>query len=255
MLKAIVQEKYREVAGAKTLKPLESFIKELRPGKHRFRQSLAAASWALIAECKLASPVKGIFRQGRKVGELAAIYAANGATALSVLTDKHFCGSLDDITAARSVCCLPVLRKDFIIDPYQIYEARLVQADAVLLIAAILSDDELQQYLDIAHELGMDCLVETHTLAELKRVLTTSAYVVGINNRDLQTFTTDISTTRELLPYCNGERLVISESGVRSAADALKLKMWGAKGILVGEGLVTSPDIAAKTQELLLQNG
>lgn len=255
MLEAIVREKYKEVTEAKVQRPLESFIKEIQPGKNRLRQSLTLSNWALIAECKLASPVKGTFRQGRKVGELAAIYAANSATALSVLTDKHFCGSLDDIAAAREVCSLPILRKDFIIDPYQIYEARFAQADAILLIAAILSDDQLRDYLDLAHELGMDCLVETHTLAELKRVLATSAFIVGINNRDLKTFTTDINTTHELLSYCNSERLVISESGVRTAADAMQLKAWGVKGILVGEGLVTAPDIAAKTRELALQNG
>lgn len=251
MLDGIVKEKYKEVAQRKLEKPLADFQSNLKKGTQRFKQALLARGWALIAECKQASPSKGVFAHGKSVEQLAEIYAKNGADVLSVLTDKHFNGSLSDIAAAKAVCDLPILRKDFVVDTYQIYEARAVEADAILLIAAVLSDEEMITCLEIVKSLGMDALVEVHTLEELERVLKTPAEIIGINNRDLKVFKTNIHTTQKLLAYCQG-KFVISESGIFTAEDALLVKSWGAKGILVGEGLVTAPDIAARTRELAL---
>ena len=151
-----------------------------------------------------------------------------------------------------AVSQLPVLRKDFIIDEYQLYEARWAGADAVLLIAAILSDTELDRFLAVADMLGMDCLVEVHSLEELLWVQKTTAKLVGINNRNLKTFATDLGNTFALLPYADCERLIISESGIYSKEEAKRLEMVGVRGILVGEGLVRAPDIAARTRELAL---
>lgn len=252
MLNKIVQKKYKEVEAAKGKLPITIIKDNLETGSHNFYNALRQKDWSLIAECKLASPVKGNFHPGRKVADLAALYNSNGATALSVLTDCHFEGSLEDIGAAKKVCSLPILRKDFVVDVYQIYEARSVKADAILLIAAVLTDDEMTSCLKVAEDLGMDCLVEVHTLEELQRVLKTPAKIIGINNRDLTTFTTNIHTTHRLMQECDSEKLIISESGVRTKEDALLLKSWGVKGILVGEGLVTAPDIALRTRELAL---
>jgi indole-3-glycerol phosphate synthase len=251
MLEAIVREKFKEVAEIKKLQPVEELQKNIKKGLHRFKNALTKREWALIAECKQASPSKGTFTHGKSVGELAAIYAKSGADVLSVLTDKHFNGKLADIAAAKAVCDLPILRKDFVVDTYQIYEARAVEADAVLLIAAVLSDAEILKCLELVKALGMDALVEVHTLEELERVLKTPAEIIGINNRDLKIFKTDIHTTQKLLAHSQG-KFVISESGIFTAEDALLVKSWGAKGILVGEGLVTAPDIAARTKELAL---
>jgi len=252
MLKKITDIKRQVVDAAKVQIPLTSFISEVEPGDFAFRKAIEQAPWTLIAECKLASPAKGQLCSNYSVPKLAEIYTANGATALSVHTDTHFCGRLEDIVAVRSVTSLPILRKDFIIDEYQIYEARRVGADAILLIANILSDGQLKEYLALSKELGMDCLVEIHTLEELQRVQQTPARLVGINNRNLETFKTDVQNTFDLLPYCNKDRLLISESGVSSEAEAIRLRNAGVRGILVGEGLVKANNIADKTQKLAM---
>lgn len=251
MLEQIVARKYKEVAESKQNRPLRTFQQAICQGGFRFSKALQDGGWGLIAECKQASPVKGKLA-GLPVAELAGIYGQNGASVLSVLTDRHFSGSLSDIDKARQAASLPVLRKDFIIDEYQIYEARAAQADAILLIAAILPDERLSAFQILAGELGMDCLVEIHSREELDRVQQTPAPVIGINNRNLKTFTTSLTTTFELLPYCDRSRLLISESGIRGRADALALKEAGIGGILVGEGLVTAQDIGARTRELAL---
>jgi indole-3-glycerol phosphate synthase len=240
------------VAIEKEARPLKMILADLCPGQFRFRQSIEMAEWSLIAECKLASPAKGRLCQEYTVPELAEIYTNNGATLLSVHTSRYFCGQLDDIAAVRKVSGLPILRKDFIVDAYQIYEARWAGADAVLLIAAILTDAELRDFMAITNELGLDCLVEVHDHEELLRVQRTRAPLVGINNRNLKTFKTDIANTFDLLPYCAEDRLLISESGVSNLEDALRLKAAGLRGILVGEGLVRAENVAAKTRELAL---
>ena len=248
MLNQIVETIRQQVAVRKISHPLVSL--PVQPGTFAFRQALAATDWALIAECKLASPSKGRLCQTHTVPELARIFTAGGAAALSVHTSTPFLGKLEDIAAVRAVSPLPILRKDFIIDEYQIYEARAAGSDAILLITAILNDAELDRYLATAHSLGMDCLVEVHTLSELERVKQTVAETVGINNRDLTTFTTDIAQTFDLLPHCDPRWRIISESGIHDTADARRLQKAGVKGALVGESLVRAPDIAALTRAL-----
>ena len=254
MLKKITDKKRQIVEVLKKERPLASFLKDITPGNFAFSKALQQSEWTLIAECKLASPAKGQLCTDYSVPELAKIFTVNGATALSVHTDMHFCGRLEDISAVRTVSQLPILRKDFIIDEYQIYETRAAGADAVLLIANLLADDQLKEYLAVAHELGMDALVEVHTLQEIERVQQTTARFVGINNRNLETFRTDIQNTFDLLPYCDKRRLVISESGVSTGAEADILKQAGVRGILVGEGLVKAAEIGGKTRELALLN-
>ena len=254
VLKKITDKKRQTVAEDKEKRPLADLLQEITPGHFAFSTAIKQSKWTLIAECKLVSPAKGVLCTNYSVPELAKLYTVNGATALSVHTDVHFSGRLEDIAAVRAVTALPILRKDFIIDEYQIYEARAAGADAVLLIVNILSDDQLKEYLDIAHELGMDCLVEVHTVEELERVQKTRATLVGINNRNLETFITDVQNTFDLLPYCDGRRLLISESGVSQGVEASRLKLAGVQGILVGEGLVKATDIAQKTRELAMIN-
>jgi len=254
MLKKITDKKRQTVAEAKAQRPLADLLQDITPSNFRFSNAIKQSQWTLIAECKLVSPAKGQLCTDYSVPELAQIYTANGATALSVHTDVHFSGQLADIPAVRAVTTLPILRKDFIIDAYQIYEARVAGADAVLLIANILSDEQLKEYLAIAHELGMDALVEVHTLEELQRVQQTTATLVGINNRNLETFITDVQNTFDLLPYCDGQRIVISESGVSNGVEAHQLQRAGVRGILVGEGLVKATDIAGKARELAMIN-
>ena len=250
MLARIVAGIRQEVAARKQTVPLAALQRNIPPATHAFAAALRAAPWALIAECKLASPAKGLLTGHHTVAELAAIYTAGGAAALSVHTSAPFRGRIQDLAAVRAVSPLPLLRKDFIIDEYQLYEARDAGADAVLLIAAILTDGQLRRFLAVADSLGLDCIVEVHSLEELERVQRTPAPIIGINNRDLRTFTTDIAATFALLPHTDGTRLVISESGIAGGDDARRLKQAGVRGILVGEALVTAPDILARTREL-----
>ncbi|MDT8902881.1 indole-3-glycerol phosphate synthase TrpC [Anaeroselena agilis] len=252
MLARIVAGIRQEVAARKQTRPLAELQRDTTPRPPAFAKALRAADWALIAECKLASPAKGTLTARHTVPELARIYTAGGAAALSVHTSAPFRGRLEDIAAVRAVSPLPILRKDFIIDEYQLHEARWAGADAVLLIAAILTDAELARFLAVAGELGLDTLVEVHSREELDRVQRTPAPIIGINNRDLTTFTTDIAATFALLPHTDGRRLLVSESGITGGHDARRLKQAGVRGALVGEGLVTAPDILARTRELAL---
>lgn len=248
MLNLIVETTRGHVASRKLFQPLQAL--RIDPGNFAFSRSIIAAEWALIAECKLASPSKGMLCQTHTVPELAELFTLNGAAALSVHTSPFFSGRLEDIAAARKVSGLPILRKDFIVDEYQVYEARAAGADAILLIAAILDDASLGRFLAVAGELGMDCLVEVHTQSELERILDTEATLVGINNRDLTNFATDIGTTFRLFPHCDPGWQVISESGIQDASQAQRLKLAGIKGALIGEGLVRAPDIASQTRSL-----
>ncbi|MEG6586722.1 indole-3-glycerol phosphate synthase TrpC [Dendrosporobacter sp. 1207_IL3150] len=254
MLDKIVAKKEYEVAETKKQIPLQALRQQIKPGNFALSKALRDNDWGLIAECKLASPAKGQLCEDYTVPELAKTYTEHGALALSVHTDPHFKGIITDIAKVRAVTDLPILRKDFIIDEYQIYEARAAGADAILLIAAILTDYQLRDYLYKAWSVGLDCLVEVHTKEELQRVLKTPAELIGINNRNLQTFKTDIVNTFELLPDCHDDRVVISESGIKSGNDASRLKEAGVRGILVGEGLVKAEDIGQKTRELALNH-
>jgi len=208
----------------------------------------------LIAEVKKASPSRGIIRPDFDPVEIAIIYAGNGAAAVSVLTESgYFQGSLDHLKDIRNALHnkLPLLRKDFIFDLYQVYESRAYGADSLLLIVAILKLEELQALLRLSHELGMSCLVEVHNEAEVEIALSSEARIIGINNRDLTTFSVDIATTERLSPLIPPDRIVVSESGIKERADIEKLSQLGVDAVLIGESLMAAPDIAAKMRELL----
>ncbi len=207
----------------------------------------------LIAEIKRASPSRGVLCPGLDPPRLAATYVQNGAAALSVLTDEHFFqGKLDYIPLVRQTvgAAVPILRKDFILDPYQVHEARAAGADAILLIAAILGERELSDLLALAGELGMAALVEVHDEDEIERTLPARPRLVGINQRNLRDFTIDHTAFGRLRPLLPAEITVVAESGVRNAGDVRRLSEAGANGVLVGEALVTADDVAARVREL-----
>ncbi len=206
----------------------------------------------LIAELKKASPSKGIFRGDFDAEKILLAYEQSPASALSILTDeKFFLGSLDNLLLARQITTKPLLRKDFIIDPYQLYEAKVYGADAVLLIVAALDDAKLKELLSLASELGMDALVEVHTETELERAMEAGAKLIGINNRNLQTFEVDLSTTLRLRKLIPNSCVVVSESGIETREHVKALEDAGVDAILVGEALIRSDDPKAKAKELL----
>ncbi len=209
----------------------------------------------LIAEVKKASPSRGIIRHDFDHVAIARTYASNGASAISVLTEpRYFQGSLNhlkDIRDALGNKRLPLLRKDFLWDSYQVYEARAYGADSLLLIVAILSLEKLEELLLLSHQLGMGCLVEVHNEAELETALKSGAGLIGINNRDLKTFTVDLTVTQRLRPLIPPSRIVVSESGITDRSDLEKLNNWGVNAVIIGESLISAPDIAAKMKELM----
>ncbi len=209
----------------------------------------------LIAEVKKASPSKGVIRPDFNPVEIAQTYASNGASAISILTEaKYFQGSLNYLRDIRNTLGnkrTPLLRKDFLCDPYHIYESRAYGADSLLLIVAILKPERLKELLRLSHELNMSCLVEVHNEAELEVALESGAMIIGINNRDLTTFTVDLTTTERLRPLIPQDRIVVSESGIKERSDVEKLRQWGVDAVLIGETLMSAPDIAAKMKELL----
>mgnify|MGYP001369290383 CR=1 FL=1 len=206
----------------------------------------------LIAEVKRASPSKGMLAPHLDPIELARVYEDSGASAISVLTEPHFfLGSLDYLRAIKRTVEIPVLRKDFIIDEYQVYEARTYGADAILLLCAILDDAQLQHLLTVAHALDMRCLIETHTRQEVQRAVASGALLIGVNSRDLVTFEVYPELIRDLRPLIPPDRVVVAESGIRTAADASRLARYNIQAMLVGESLVTSNNIPAQMQVLL----
>src|SRR5256714_8519473 len=206
----------------------------------------------LIAEVKRASPSKGIFALDIDPVELAQIYAANGATAISVLTEPHFfLGSFDDLAAIKQAVHVPVLCKDFIVDEYQVYEARAWGADAILLICAILDDVQLRHLLAVAHQQQMRCLVEVHNVDEMQRAVAAGARIIGVNSRDLVTFQMHPYLMRELRQLIPADRVVVAESGIHNAADARRLARYDVQAMLVGESLVKSDDVAGQMHKLL----
>jgi indole-3-glycerol phosphate synthase len=219
----------------------------------------AADRIALIAEAKKASPSKGLLRHNFDPLELATTYAENGATAISVLTDaKYFQGRLAYLTQIKNHLnqrngqpAPPLLRKDFIFHPYQVYEARVAGADALLLIAAVLNDDEMANLLTLTHTLGMAALVEVHNQAELERVLPLQPRLIGVNNRDLRDFSVDLNTCIELRQHVPAGVCFVAESGIHTAADVARLAKEGIDAILVGEALVKAKDVGGKVSELL----
>ncbi len=207
---------------------------------------------SLIAECKKASPSRGVLRNGYDSAELAREYQANGASAISVLTDKKFFqGGIHHLEAARQATTLPILRKDFIFDPYQIIEARVAGADAILLIASLLPGGRLRNLRLEAEKLGMNALVEVHDEAQLKHALDSGAKIIGVNNRDLRNFTVDFNTTGRLRALIPADRILVSESGIHTTDDVRKLKEMGADAMLVGERLVRSKNAGRQAREFV----
>jgi indole-3-glycerol phosphate synthase len=224
----------------------------LRPFAGALERHLAEGRYGLIAEIKKASPSAGLIREDFDPSSLARAYAAGGASCLSVLTDTpYFQGSDDDLRAARLQVGLPVLRKDFILDPYQILESRHIGADCVLLITAALSDSLASELAAAAAELGLDVLVEVHDEVELDSALRLDARMIGINNRNLKTLETNLSTTELLAPQVPADRIVVAESGIRRAEDLDRLAAAGARCFLIGETLMREPDVAAAARRLL----
>jgi indole-3-glycerol phosphate synthase len=258
VLAEICAEKRAHVALAKKTLSENALLAALadapppRPFAAALEQHLAERRYGLIAEIKKASPSAGLIRKDFDPASLARAYAAGGASCLSVLTDTpYFQGSNEDLRAARRAVKLPVLRKDFILDPYQILESRHLGADCVLLIIAGLSDPMASELAATAAEHGLDVLVEVHDGAELDRALRLRVRMIGINNRNLKTLETDLATTERLAPEVPADRLVVAESGIRRPEDLDRLAAVGARCFLVGETLIREPDVMAATRRLL----
>jgi len=254
MLDKIIAQKREEVEQRKKVATI-TYLQE-RITRQKLPLDLALALKGdhirLIAEVKQASPSRGMLSPNFNSTKLAQTYAEGGAAAISVLTEaNYFMGSIEHLAAIKEAVGLPLLRKDFIFDPYQVYESRAYGADALLLITAILSQEQLKEFVSLSHSLGLRCLVEVHNEGELERAVLSGVEIIGINNRDLNTFTVDIATTRSLRPLIPQERIVVSESGIKSKGDIGKLRKWGVDAVLVGEALVTAGDVRAKMKELL----
>jgi indole-3-glycerol phosphate synthase len=259
VLNEIVAHKRSELAALKPRRPLPDLIaacRGLAPARD-FEAALrppAGERVRLIAEVKRGSPSQGLFRADLDPVAQAGIYAGAGAAAVSVLTDaRYFHGSLDDLARVHGAVAVPVLRKDFIVDEYQLWEARAAGADAVLLIVAALEDAALRDLLHAAKGAGLATLVEVHTAGELDRALRLGAPVIGVNNRDLQTLTTSLEPSLHLLPQIPPGPLTVSESGLASGADVAAVVAAGAHAVLVGETLLRARDVAAKVRELSLR--
>ncbi|MBP8131304.1 MAG: indole-3-glycerol phosphate synthase TrpC [Candidatus Hydrogenedentes bacterium] len=254
VLDEIIAHKREEVISRKAAVPqeeLEERIKTLGPPRD-FRAALRRDGISLIAEIKRASPSRGDILPGVDAVELGALYELSGARAISVLTDsRYFQGSLNDLTAVRQHVRVPCLRKDFVVDAYQVYEARAAQADAVLLIVRILTPEELGAFLAVTRELGMHALVEAHNADEIARAIQARAHIIGINNRDLDTLEVDFETTLRLKRRVPGGHVLVSESGIHAREQVKQLEAGGVDAILVGESLMTSADIQAQIRNLL----
>ncbi len=254
ILDDIVAAKREEIAEHKRKRPLTAladsplYEAERRP----FAAALARPGRAIIAEVKKASPSRGVIRADFDPEAIAKGYAAGGARAMSVLTDAPFFqGSLVYLEAIRHVVDLPLLRKDFVIDPYQIHEARAFGADAVLLICAILDDGRLAELSALARDLGLDALVEVHSEGELDRAARVRARLVGINNRDLRTFVTHLETAETLAPLAPQGTIVVAESGLKTTADLERLEAAGVRAFLIGETFMAAPDPEAALRDLI----
>jgi len=259
ILHKIVEHKRQEVAAARAARPLPELKARLADredqprGFARALHDAADSGWtAVIAEVKKGSPSKGVIRPDFDPLEIAATYQAHGATCLSVLTDERFfLGHLRYLDLIREQVGLPLLRKDFLFDPYQVYEAAAAGADAILLIAAMLELSQLRDLAAQARELHLDVLLEVHDERELEMALETDCGLIGINNRSLHTFVVDLANTERLAPQVPAERFIVAESGINCRADVERLQEAGARAFLVGESLMREADIGAKLRELL----
>ena len=256
-LEEICQTKYAEVAARKRLLSLDD-LDRLAASQTAPRGFLSALrresrnSYGLIAEIKKASPSKGLIRSDFDPADHARAYAAGGASCLSVLTDvPYFQGHEDYLVAARAACELPVLRKDFMVDAWQVAEARAIGADAILIIVAALEDDAMHEIENAAIERGMDVLVEVHDEPELERALQLNSRLIGINNRDLKTFRTNLAVTERLAAIAPADALIVGESGIGSHADCERLADAGVRCFLVGESLMRQSNVEAATRDLL----
>ncbi len=256
-LTEICETKRQEVAARKqaaSLGDLDARAAEQSAtrGFERALREKAASGFALIAEIKKASPSKGLIRADFQPTAHARAYAAGGAACLSVLTDApYFQGHESYLIEARAACSLPVIRKDFMVDPWQVAEARAIGADAILIIVAALEDSQMAEIEAAAVERGMDVLVEVHNEAEMERAARLKSRLIGVNNRDLKRFVTDLATTERLAPLAPGGALLVSESGINTHANLLRLTACGARCYLVGESLMRQDDVEAATRELL----
>ena len=257
ILNKILAAKREEVAAALAVKPLATIRAEAesQPAVRDFvgaiRAKVGAGETAVIAEIKKASPSKGVIRPDSRPAEIAVDYAKHGAACLSVLTDRQFFqGTPEYLQAARAACALPVLRKDFMIDPYQVYEARALGADAILLIVAALADSEMRELEDLALSLGMAVLVESHDAGELDRALKLKTPLQGINNRNLRTFAVSLDTTLSQLARIPADRIVVTESGILAPADVALMKQNGVNAFLVGEAFMRAPSPGAELARL-----
>ncbi|KAF0192417.1 MAG: indole-3-glycerol phosphate synthase [Gammaproteobacteria bacterium] len=257
ILQTILRRKAEEVAACRaqvSLAELESRARSA-PMPRGFRQAIesviAHGHAAVIAEIKKASPSKGVLREDFYPVEIAVAYEQAGATCLSVLTDRDFFQGADEyLVQARAACRLPVLRKDFIIDPYQVYEARAIGADCILLIVAALDDEHMRELAALAARLGMDVLVEVHDAVELVRALTLDARLIGINNRNLKTFETRLETTLDLVAAMPADRIIVTESGIHTPDDVARMRRHGVNAFLVGEAFMTASDPGAQLHRL-----
>lgn len=257
ILKKIIQRKQEEVAERQRITSLaeqEQRAARTEPARGfaaAIENRLAESKPAVIAEIKKASPSKGVMRDPFVPAEIARSYEQGGATCLSVLTDKDFFqGSDEYLQQARGACSLPVLRKDFMIDPYQVYEARAIGADCILLIVAALDDDVMHELSNVAQQIGMDVLVEVHDGDELERALRLDTRLIGINNRDLRTFETRLETTLELLESVPGDRIVVTESGIHTPDDVKRMRDSGVHTFLVGEAFMVADEPGDKLRDL-----
>ncbi|MGB8647009.1 MAG: indole-3-glycerol phosphate synthase TrpC [Anaerolineae bacterium] len=253
ILDEIVANKRIEIDKRKTRIPLDEFRRraESLQAPYDFAAALCGERVALIAEIKPASPSHGTLQENVDPVRTAQLYAKNGAAAISVLTDrKYFHGEPNNLKAARVACDLPLLRKDFIVDEYQIYESRALQADAILLIVRILENTQLRDYRGLAAELGMAALVEVHTEEEVERALNAGAQIIGVNNRNLANLTTDLATTERLASLIPRHVVLVSESGIATRSDVERMALAGADAVLVGQALMQADDVASRVQEL-----
>jgi len=253
ILENIINDKKVEVEQKKRILPLSALEERIAQYKPLdFTAALTGGGVSLIAEVKKASPSKGVLCEDFDPVRLALTYARNGAAAISVLTESnYFQGRLKYLVDIREKVNIPLLRKDFIFDEYQVYESAAYGADAMLLIASVLNPEQLGELLEISHNIGLFCMVEVHNEEELKTALLAGARILGINNRDLHTFKVDTDTTRRLRMLIPQEYIVVSESGIRGKEDMKKMRECRVNAVLVGEALVTADDIPAKIRELM----